>query len=212
MWYLFLFYILSLVALKITEFHLSLKGLNERKQRKWIGPSREEDITAYSLYDRSGQLCRVPREEELRGSRMEASCFFMGSWGHASHFWSWVRTALEVPLRLAVDLQGSAICCRSPCCITRRQRFRVDVGVFWPSVQLTSFRKRANSFGYRPATGVPVDTPSWNAQATWGEKGPCGQTGLIFQFVFSTKDCFPGWPHLWWKHIEKGGFICLESW
>ena len=70
------------------------------------------------------------------------------------------------PSGLAIYLQGSAVCCRSPCGITRRLRLKVEVGIFWPSVQLTNFRRRVNTSGYKLVTGVPADTTSYIAQAT----------------------------------------------
>ena len=110
--------------------------------------------------------------EGLWGSGMAGPCFFRDSWGHARPFSGVSGQAVSRrPSCLAVYLQGSAICCRSPCGITRRRRLRTEVGIFWPSVQLTSFRRSANSSGYRLPTGVPVDTTSYMAQATCGEEG-----------------------------------------
>lgn len=88
---------------------------------------------------------------------------------------SGIGTSVEDASWLAVYLQGSGICCCSPCCITCRLRLQEDVGIFWPSVQLTSFRRRVNSSEYKPVTEVPIEITSYIAQATWEEKGPLGQ-------------------------------------
>lgn len=65
---------------------------------------------------------------------------------------SGVWDSFKGPPCLAAYLQGSAICGLSPCCITSCLWLQVEVGIFWPSVQLTSFRRRVKSSGCKLMT------------------------------------------------------------
>ena len=54
-------------ALNITEFQLSLKGFKARRQRKWMGHSREEDVAACkTVLDNSAWVPAPGRAMRLR--------------------------------------------------------------------------------------------------------------------------------------------------
>ena len=53
-------------ALTITEFQLSLKGFKERRQRKWMGHSREEDVAAYKTVLDNSAWVPVPGRRAMR--------------------------------------------------------------------------------------------------------------------------------------------------
>lgn len=168
--------LLSLVALAITEFQLSLKGLNERKRMKQssMGVCRAAMHHSGTVLG-NGAGARL-REEE--GTRVQGQWSLISLWVveataegidldcHSPSSSAWDPDSWGGPCGLAMYLQGSAVCCRSPCCMTRCLWLQEEVGIFWPRVQLTSFRRRVNTSGYKLVMGVPVETTSYIAQAT----------------------------------------------
>ena len=95
-----------------------------------MGHSREEDVAAYkTVLDNSAWVPVLGR----RAMRLrDGGLLFLNGYLRPCQalFWSLGEDVSRRPFCLAVYLQGSAICCRSPCGITRRRRLRAEVGIF----------------------------------------------------------------------------------